>query len=87
MIALASCPLHAKTILWWARSCLGPQCPKRAVSPIQVFKNCSKSVQTEAMVDSMVAESHLTFGDRKIKRPFPPTASVHPLPPCGYPAR
>src|SRR5262245_20766129 len=69
------------------RSCLGPQCPKRAVSPIQVFKNCSKSVQTEAMVDSMVAESHLTFGDRKIKRPFPPTASVHPLPPCGYPAR
>src|SRR5215813_15277926 len=68
MIALASCPLHAKTILWWARSCLGPQCPKRAVSPIQVFKNCSKSVQAEAMTDSMVAESHLTFGPFRLER-------------------
>src|SRR5215510_9865058 len=45
------------------RSCLGTQCTKRTVRPIQVFKNCLKSLQTEAMVDSMVAESHLTFGD------------------------
>ena len=26
-------------------------------------------------------------GDRKIKRPFPPTASAHPMPPCCHPAR
>jgi RimJ/RimL family protein N-acetyltransferase len=24
---------------------------------------------------------------RKIKRPFPPTASAHPMPPCCHPAR
>ena len=27
------------------------------------------------------------LGDRKIKRPFPPTASAHPMPPCCHPAR
>src|SRR5262245_15557951 len=68
MIALASCPLHAKTILWWARSCLWPQCPKRAAHPSEVFKNCPKSVQAEAMTDSMVAESHLTFGPFRLER-------------------
>src|SRR5262245_6316283 len=26
-------------------------------------------------------------GDRKIKRPFPPPASAHPMPPCCHPAR
>ena len=26
-------------------------------------------------------------GDRKIKRPFPPTASAHPMPPRCHPAR
>ena len=28
-----------------------------------------------------------TTGDRKIKRPFPPPASAHPMPPCCHPAR
>ena len=60
MIALASCPLHAKTILWGVRSCLWPQCPKRAARPSEVFTNCPKSVQGEACVYSMAAEHQLT---------------------------
>ena len=31
--------------------------------------------------------THHAIGDRKIKRPFPPTASAHPMPPCCHPAR
>jgi hypothetical protein len=40
-----------------------------------------------AIVAEVKAQDALAPGDRKIKRPFPPTASAHPMPPCCHPAR
>jgi len=40
-----------------------------------------------AIVAEVKAQDALAPGDRKIKRPFPPTASAHLMPPCCHPAR
>jgi tyrosinase len=48
--------------------------------------NSTRTSQT-VTIPTNVAGTAVIAGDRKIKRPLPPTASAHPMPPCCHPAR
>src|SRR4030095_9472549 len=47
-------------------------------------KKWEKGVDNSGNIEGIMLSSALKEGEyRKIKRPFPPTASAHPLPPCA----
>src|SRR5262249_38585147 len=61
---------------------------RRIVCPLLVLWSAHGALETwYAEAAGPLALWHAWSGDRKIKRPFPPTGSAHPMPPCCHPAR
>jgi hypothetical protein len=54
---------------------------RRAIAPIEQGQARNQR-DIERVQEAVEKLEDAINGDRKIKRPFPPTASAHPMPPC-----